>query len=265
MTVFAKLKRMLARQPRVKLPAGLEIIVPVCNAERWIGTILEAYDAMGLRPLFILDTRSADRTAEILAVRRARVLPATGRHARVESLLFTVVPSLRSPWLLRLDDDELPSRALLAWVAGNLHGLPTSVAGFPRQWVRRLEAGGWATSFCAGASRAAGGTAEEDRQHRLFRRDAVALREDLHTPGFDLPAVTEAPSGAVIYHFDWLVRCRDERLRKIAAYDRQSPGNGTRFAAYYLPEDHDASLYAFTPLSDPAARTLASRMQQTNP
>ncbi len=265
MSVLERMKGMLARAPNVRLPAGLEIIVPVCNAERWIGVILDAYDGMGLRPLFILDTRSADRTAEILAVRRARVLPATGRHARVESLLYGVVPRLRSRWLLRLDDDELPSHALLAWVAGNLRALPTSVAGFPRQWVRCLDAGGWATSFCAGASRAAGGTADEDRQHRLFRRDAVTLRDDLHTPGFDLPEVTEAPSDAVIYHFDWLVRCRDERLRKIAAYDRQSPGNGTRFAAYYLPEDHEPSLYDFTPLGDPVVRTLASRMQQTNP
>lgn len=241
-------------------PAGMEIIVPVCNAAGWIGVILNAYDALGVRPLFILDERSADDTGRILVGRGARLMTARGTHPRVESLLFSAIPNLRAPWILRFDDDELPSRALLDWVFARCANLPSSVAGFPRQWVWRLPSGALAGSFCAAASKAAGGSALDDRQHRLFRPDAVTLIEDLHTPGFSLTESVDAPAAAVIYHFDWLVRDHAARLKKVANYETQSPGNGTRYAAYYLPEDHDQAAYNFMPLADQTVTKICARL-----
>jgi hypothetical protein len=243
------------------LPHDVDIIVPVCNAAGWIDVILDGYHALRLDPLFIVDTNSTDDSLQRLTARKARVMVASGQAPCVESLLFSVVPKLRSPWLLRFDDDEIPSAALIRWVAANLHGLAAPAAGFPRQWVRWED--GWVASHCANASAAAGGHAREDRQHRLFLRREVLLTDELHTPGFRLQDAAEAPSGAVIYHFDWLVRGHAARRHKVAAYEQQSPGAGQRYAAYYLPEEHDPAFYEFMPLTDPAAIRIAERLIST--
>jgi hypothetical protein len=243
------------------LPHDVDIIVPVCNAAGWIEIIADGYQALRLDPLFIVDTNSTDDSLQRLTARNARVMVASGQAPRVESLLYSVVPKLRSPWILRFDDDEIPSAALIGWVAANLHGLAAPAAGFPRQWVGWAD--GWVASHCANASAAAGGNAAEDRQHRLFLRREVLLSDELHTPGFRLQDVMEAPSSAVIYHFDWLVRGHAARRRKVANYEQQSPGTGRRYAAYYLPEEQDPAFYDFMPLNDPGAIRIAERLKST--
>jgi hypothetical protein len=244
-----------------RLPYDVDIIVPVCNAAGWIDMIADGYDELGLDPLFIVDTNSTDESLQRLTARKARVMVATGQAPRVESLLYSVVPKLRSPWILRFDDDELPSAALIGWVAANLRSLAAPAVGFPRQWVCAADTPTrWAVSHCANASAAAGGDACEDRQYRLFLRRDVVLDDLLHTAGFHVEGVAEAPSAAVIYHFDWLVRSYAARRRKVANYDQQSLGQGRRYAAYYLPEERDPSFYDFLPLTDPAAIRIAARL-----
>jgi hypothetical protein len=246
------------------LPQNVEVIVPVCNAERWIGIILHAYGALGIDPLFILDTNSTDCTLDILVAGNARVMVAHGTYARVESLLFNALPKLRSPWILRFDDDEMPSPALLDWVCANLNALDGPIISFARQWVWRLPGSAeFVTSHCAAASAAAGGDVTDDRQLRLFLRRAVTLTEDLHSPGFVAGAAPVAPPDAVIYHFDWLVRGPAARATKVAAYESQTQGFGQRYAAYYLPEDRDPAFYDFKPLADRAIATLAQNLLQT--
>jgi hypothetical protein len=242
------------------LPANLEIIVPVCNAERWIGVILSAYQTLGIDPLFILDARSSDQTLNLLLAGDARIMIASGTHPSVESLLYNAIPKLRSPWILRFDDDEIPSPALLDWVRENINTLAAPSACFARQAIWHLPESGWVTGFCEAACRTIGGPESQDRQHRLFLRRDVVLTEALHTAGFTLAATVDAPASALIYHIDWLIRSHAQRLRKLENYERQAPGNGLCRAPYYLPEDYAPDFYDFVPLNDPFAEAIVKNL-----
>jgi hypothetical protein len=251
---YRRRRRRLADAPR------FDLIVPVCNAARWLGPICEAYKELGLQPLFILDARSTDDSLNILVAHDARIMRVHSEHPRVESLLYAVVPQLSSPWLLRFDDDELPSPGLIRWITANLETLETSVVGFPRQWVARLpSSGAWMMTRCCRA----GGDWGSDRQYRLFRPRAVEPTDEVHTRGFHATGTIEAPEDAAIFHFDWLVRSYDERLRKIEVYEQQKKGRGMRFRDYYLPEDHDTSFYEFVPLNDSLIQQVSERLVQS--
>ena len=114
------------------LPPGIDVVVPVCNAARWINAICDGYDGLRLRPLFIVEARSSDDSLAILLGRNARAFTAQGEMPYVESLLSGIIPYFSSSWILRLDDDELPSSAMLRWVAGNVSHLQAPSVAFPR-------------------------------------------------------------------------------------------------------------------------------------
>lgn len=235
----------------VDLPLKLEIIVAVCNAGRWLETICDGYADLNLNPLFVVDSRSSDRSLDILAARGHRVTAARGDHPRVESLLFALMPRLKNQWILRFDDDELPSRALIDWVGANLSRLEAPAVSFPRHWVAPAPfSPGWVKSQAW----------DLDRQFRLFATERVKPTERIHTPGFEVGASIAAPAPACIYHFDWIVRGPDERLRKVQAYDGQGEGAGSAFREFYLPEEFDPNFYNLSPLDDPLIESLVSRL-----
>lgn len=234
----------------------LEIVVPVRDAEDRIAPLLDQYDSLGLRPLFIVDRDSRDRTLSILQSRHARLSIDRGEHPRVESLLFNAIPKIDARWILRFDDDELPTRRLLDWVNRHLAGLTEPVVGLPRLWVRVDSAGRLEGSFCDST----GGGTVPDWQFRLFRPAAVRLISDIHTPGFVLDRYALAPDDALLFHLNWIVRTHAERLEKVAGYDGQSPGAGRNFVHFYLPEDHDPASYHFVRVVDPDVEDVARRL-----
>ena len=238
------------------LPSGVDVVVPVCNAERWISRVCDGYDALRLRPLFIVEARSTDKSLAILLARNARVFTAQGKKPYVESLLSGIIPYLSSRWVLRLDDDELPSSAMLRWIAGNVEDIGEQAVAFPRLWVHRNRCAGWETTDCKGV----GGAWGADHQTRLFRPAAVTPTGTIHTPGFEASTIL-APSEARIYHLDWIVRGYNDRLEKIEHYERLEKGKGNRFAAYYLPEEHDPTVYAFVPLDDTTIERVCEHLE----
>lgn len=258
-----RLRRLLPspRPAPITPEAGkLEIIVAVCDSEVWLPIIHDYYTALGLSPLFIVDRRSRDQSLSILRSRHARIWIKTGNHPRVESLLLSVIPRIDSQWILRFDDDEAPSRALLRWIGANLSSLNAPAVGLPRQWVRLDPTGQPQGSRCAQA----GGAWGADRQYRLFQPKLLSLNDEMHTPGFKLGRCIDAPAEACMYHFDWIIRSYADRQVKIRRYEWQSAGGGQAFAAYYLPEDHDPDFYDFRPISDPDIAALARRLARRN-
>lgn len=230
-----------------KSSKSLEIVVPVCNAARWLSVICDAYDDLGLSPLYVVDARSSDESIEILLERNARIMLARGEHPRVESLMTNVVKQLDCEWVLRFDDDELPSRALIDWVRSNLQNTKAHIVGFWRLWVYYAQATDeWMTTNM----RVPYGEWGKDRQYRLFRRDAVEFTDGIHTPGFILDGEIIAPEQAVMYHFDWLVRDYDDRKLKLDRYNAQHPDAGNSQKVAYLPEENDVSIYEFALLKD---------------
>ncbi len=237
------------------LPPGIDVIVPVCNAAGWLDAICDGYDMLGLRPLFIVDSRSADRSLALLQRRTDRVFTAAGAQPFVESLLREIIPLLGSRWVLRMDDDELPSAAALRWIAGNIGAVTVGSVALSRVWVALDRDRRCVVSECEHV----GGPWGSDHQIRLFRPADVLVHDRLHTCGFEASMI-RAPSEARLYHFDWLARSYEDRCAKIARYERLEEGSGVRYASYYLPEDHDPGIYDLHSADDPAAEAVARKI-----
>jgi len=113
------------------------------------------------------------------------------------------------------------------------------MVAFPRRWLRFATARRWWRPFSRGnrlefaASKSWNwkwSKKGQDRQFRFYRKDAVNYYPDVHTPDFKIKHAALAPGKAVLFHFDWLLRSKAERLAKVARY-------GPIFSVFYLPED----------------------------
>ena len=168
----------------------------------------------------------------------------------VERTLPWLYARCAGSWILRLDDDEVPSRSLLDTVRELASDEATNV-WLPRRWLhpdarRVLDTHPWVPDF----------------QLRLSVNDPRLVR---------FPGLTHVPievagaaryAAAPVYHLD-LLRPYEERVRKAERYEAARPGlrlAGRAFNhALYLPEDVDAP-HADVPPEDAAliARVLAA-------
>ena len=220
--------------------AGLDeaprVVVPTRDSARWIGAVLGAYGRLGVRPLFLVDGRSADDTRGILEAAGADVAEVTPEANIVEDMVWRIPSVTDAPWILRFDD-EMPSRALLDWIASALPGMDADQVAFCRRWCLfsaegRLRYGRLEDFYWS-----------EDRpdlldpQSRLFRAGRVRYVRSIHTAGFEPSAVLcLAPAEAFFCHFDWIVRGPAARLAKVRRYEREAAGGGAPFGRFYLPE-----------------------------
>jgi hypothetical protein len=175
----------------------------------------------------------------------------------VEPLIAKIATHVETSWILRIDDDECPSGELLEWVTQAIQRpfLKDKVVGFSRRWLqydtwnelRYYSSSAWYDS--------------NDPQYRLYCKDAVQYRPEIHTPGFFTDSPTHAPSDCILYHFDWILRSKHERIEKMSRYDKIYEGAGTTFSNYYLPEDVKHWDYTGVVL-DRRVHRLASRMRR---
>jgi len=212
------------------------IFIPTRTSGQWIGLFARAYHALGLHPVYLLDTRTSDDTADVLRKLSMKVIPVTPKADRVEAILGEIPSLCESPWALRFDDDEFPSVDLVSWLRSNLQDLNADAVALSRR------------PCCLGRdgimrySRAEMFYWDEkhpeilDPQVRLFRPTCVRYTDQIHTPGvISNREVVYAPGGAFFAHFDWIVHTAAERISKIRNYDKQVPGT-LRYARFYLPE-----------------------------
>ena len=159
-----------------------------------------------------------------------------------ERLLPWLYAQCTGDWILKLDDDEVPSAALLSGLREAADPSVTHV-WFPRRWLfdsadTYLDATPWVPDF----------------QLRLSVNDSRLVR----FPGvLHVPIEVAGPAryvDAPIYHLD-LLRPHAERERKARDYERERPGlraAGLAFNhAFYVPELSDAPR-ARTPEDDRA-------------
>jgi hypothetical protein len=71
-------------------------------SDRRVSLTQGAYHKMGLSPLYLVDTRSGDDTARILARLGAELVAITPAHDRVESMLACTKTLVESEWVLPL-------------------------------------------------------------------------------------------------------------------------------------------------------------------
>lgn len=151
----------------------------------------------------------------------------------VERPLAWIHAQCRGEWVLTVDDDEIPSRALLDSLPGLILGRDVTHYWLTRRWLyptadRYLDARPW----------------RPDYQLRLVLNDprVISFPGEMHVP---LAAMGPGRYlAASLYHADTLLSSTEAREAKALRYERLHPGK--RIAgrplneAYYLPERVDA-------------------------
>ncbi|HZT45933.1 MAG TPA: hypothetical protein VFA24_07100 [Gaiellaceae bacterium] len=135
-------------------------------------------------------------------------------------------------WVLTVDDDEIPGRALLDFLPALAEARDVTHYWLPRRWVyptadRYLDARPW----------------RPDYQPRLVLNDPRMLS---FTPETHVPVKAIGPSrylDAPLYHLDTLLNSREAREAKVERYERLHPGKRVAGRplneAFYLPERRD--------------------------
>jgi hypothetical protein len=193
----------------------LTIVVPTRDSSRWIALTHSYYQRLGISPLYCVHSKSADNTKAILSRLGANVETITSDVDHLEPMLPLIRDVTKTPWILRIDDDELPSRSLLRWVQ---RGRFSGQVAIRRVWLRFVS-GWWRERLEYVACKSwdsASSQNGEDRQFRLYQRDRVTYDPRIHTPGFHITKPQLAPRRAVLYHLHWILRSKAEREEKVA-------------------------------------------------
>ena len=149
----------------------------------------------------------------------------------------------RGEWVLHLDDDEIPSEALLERLPAMLADEEVTHWWLPRRWLfgtaeRYLDEHPW----------------RPDYQLRLVRNDPRLVR---FSSEFHRPIVALGPgrfADGVLWHADCLLRPYEARIAKARAYERLRPGMRIAGRAYnyavYVPELAPGARTAAVPDAD---------------
>lgn len=96
------------------------VVVPTRDSAGWLLSFADAYRKLGLSPLYLFDTRSSDNTLALLHSIGADVVPVEPKLDRVEAMLAVTRDVVDADWVVRFDDDEIPSTALVSWLNRSL-------------------------------------------------------------------------------------------------------------------------------------------------
>ena len=191
-----------------------------------------------------LDDRADDGTAATLAAVADRLI----RYPYAEPVdrpIAWLHAECRGRWVLTIDDDELPSAALLEALPRLVEAENVTHYWLPRRWLfphagRFLDEPPW----------------WPDYQPRLVLNDPRLLHfpDETHRP-----VVVTGPSRYLdlpLLHADCLLNTRGQRAAKASRYERLRPGlrlGGRPLNhAYYVPEDVPAARTAPVPAEDRA-------------
>jgi hypothetical protein len=223
-----------------------------------LSAILEPLRPYAGEILIAADSRVNDETLagyQALADRLFRI-----DFRSYERHLAWLYAQCRGDWILRLDGDEVPSRAFL-------RRLPDMLASRAAQqfWTPTASLFPDAVHFLGGAPWS------EDFATRLARNDGT-LRvrgvQHLHLEPVTPREYLEEP----FYHLDLLMTAKQERLDKVVRYEVARPGllaagGGRLNEVFYLPELRDSLELQPVPEEDRAtiARVLAEQpLQMSN-
>ncbi|MFY9656452.1 MAG: glycosyltransferase family 2 protein [Methylocystis sp.] len=222
------------------------VVIPTRDSAAWIGHVHEAYRRIGVEPLYIVDTRSSDGTSELLRSLKGDSIPFTPHGDIVEAGMIEFgAKAAGTEWVLRLDDDEFPSRRLLEWAAAVDLNSEGPVWCIPRKDIYSRE-GGFVYSQWPPRLVWVGDRFCLNPQERLFRVDAVRYTDTVHSPGFETqPPHQHAPEGCLFIHFNNIVRNLGQRLAKVRKYAILNEKAAWRYADECLTELTDSALHSF--------------------
>ena len=229
--------------------SSFKIVIPTRDSARWTGQFLNAYRAVGIEPLYIVDSRSRDETETILREAGADIRFFEPHADFVESGMLAFASQMVSEdWIFRIDDDEFPSLDALRWAQEVGCRSNLTAWNFSR---RELLSRDDEIVYCRLWSRfyTQSDPGYLNAQLRLYRHKEVEYCEEIHTPGFNLEEnIGFAPQDAYFIHCDVLLRDMGERLDKLRRYERQRPGSSWKFAYNCLPELLFSNEHPTTPI-----------------
>jgi hypothetical protein len=235
---------------------SIDLVVPTRNAMPWAFVIAPTFRKLGLRPRYFVDARSSPLFKRLAQwwLPDARRLDSTAPF--VEAMYEQILAACGRKWVLRLDDDEAPSAALVDWLRTELGNTDKRVVAIARRAVLLRDGAAYYAAAIPNIQAC-------DYQYRLFLRDGVRLRPEIHTPAihFDANDVLYAPQECCIYHLDWVVRTHAERAAKLDFYAAILPGAGQVFLAQYLPEDVGSNALGLVPLADTDILRVALKLR----
>src|SRR5271167_2649354 len=85
---------------------GFRVIVPTRDSAPWVDALVRSYDGLGVRPLFVVDSRSGDGTLAVLRRLGADAIEVLPEAHCVEDIIWRIPSLTDAHWVLRMDDDE---------------------------------------------------------------------------------------------------------------------------------------------------------------
>src|SRR3954451_24847047 len=93
-----------------RLPADLTVVIPTRNSARYLHIVLQFYRQHYIPVTVLVDSRTTDGTFAIAEQLCNKVVTINTRGALVlEDFLGAICEHCETRWVLRIDDDELPS------------------------------------------------------------------------------------------------------------------------------------------------------------
>lgn len=232
-----------------------KIYIPTRNSGAWIDKIIRYYQVLNINPVFIADSRSNDDTINILKSNRADYFEFLPEDDYAEAGMVEFASKvIGSKWLLRLDDDELPSKRLISqldtfcshkeydsWAISRREVFEYENTFVYSRWPSRIQ-------YFINNYQSPGIIEILQPFPRLYRLDRVKYINKVHTAGYTISGRTGyADNELFIVHFQGLVKTPEQRLEKVRKY----ADIGNRFDAWsvtdeYLPEYLDKDLYDFS-------------------
>jgi len=216
----------------------LSLWIVTKNSAAYIEPLLKAGHAFADEIVVAVDASSTDATGALCrgyADKLFRIPPI--RYA--EEAAAWMGEQCTGDWILRLDDDELPSAGLIGALPRLLRDREVTHYWLPRRWVIGREQARWIAQPPWWS----------DWQLRLFRniRSIVRVPGGLHT-SFVVQGGGRFCTEGSIYHFDLVYHSDLERRQKVERYERISPGNS--LGHLYLPPDDRALITRPLPSDD---------------
>lgn len=218
----------------------LSMVVITRNSGAWIRRLMQVGRAIADEVVVGIDDSSTDNTESQCRGFADRIVRLEPLEYNIEQAFAALNDCCSSDWILRLDDDELPSARLVAALPALMRDREMTHYWFRRRWV----IGNTATQWIAGSPY------WPDWQLRLYRniRSIVTVPGELHT-SYIVQGWGRYWSDGALYHFERVWRSDRDRRRKIQAYRRLRPAFD--HAGFYEELGRGYAELAPSPLDDP--------------
>jgi glycosyltransferase involved in cell wall biosynthesis len=256
---LAAAARRLMLAPRLsEKKRRLSVILPTMDSAHYIDLILGYYQKIGVPTIVFVDAKSKDDTSAV-AERFSEVVKIENSGTIAEEVIQQMSYAPESEFVLRMDDDELPSVAMMEFVrnVANQTEAEAGAYGFPRHQCAVSTDGRLLRHLDHSAT-------TDHRQWRLYRPREVSFTKRIHTSGIETDdlRLLEAPDSACMIHLDWALHSHEQRRAKVQRYDAHTPGAGSFSKPYYLFEEVPGAKERFEPLDLPEFRSITRTISE---